>query len=93
MVLDWRYFNADYHSKDREFSEVEDICKENLDKMIDIRPYIIDTPNLSQTTDRLDKVLKLFRAMHMRALPVTNPDTGALEGIITRQDIFAYMGL
>ena len=92
-TLDWRYFNVDYYSHDREYSEVEDICKENMDKMIDIRPYIIDTPYLAQSTDRLQKVVELFRTMHLRALPVTNPGSGALEGIITRQDIFAYMGL
>jgi CBS domain-containing protein len=64
-----------------------------MDKIIDIRPYIIDTPYLAQSTDRLQKILNIFRHMHLRALPVTNPGTGELEGIITRQDIFAYMGL
>ena len=92
-ILDWRLFNVDFYSKDREYAEVEKVVEANLDKMIDIRPYIIDTPYLAQSTDRLQKVLELFRHMHLRALAVTNPGTGALEGIITRQDIFAYMGL
>ena len=61
--------------------------------MIDIRPYIIDTPFLAQSTDRLPKILEMFRTMHLRTLPVTNPGTGALEGVITRQDLFAYMAL
>lgn len=65
----------------------------NGDKMIDIRPYMIETPNIAVTTDRLQKINDFFRHMHLRMLPVTNPGTGALEGIITRQDLFAYMGL
>lgn len=92
-LLDWRCFNVDYYSHDREYKEVEEICAENLDKMIDLRPYYIETPFLAQSTDRLQKVLDVFRHMHLRTLPVTNPGTGELEGIITRRDIFAYMSL
>ena len=61
--------------------------------MVDVRPYMIETPFLVQTTDRLQKVLDVFRHMNLRMLPVTNPGTGALDGIITRQDLFAYMSL
>ena len=92
-ILDWRLFNVDFYSKDREYAEVEKVVEANLDKMIDIRPYTIDTPFLAQSTDRLPKILEMFRTMHLRTLPVTNPGTGALEGVITRQDLFAYMAL
>ena len=92
-ILEWSLFNVDFYSHDREYEEIEDILKENADKLIDIRPYIIDTPYLAQSTDRLQKVLETFRHMHLRSMPVTNPGSGELEGIITRQDIFAYMGL
>ena len=61
--------------------------------MIDLRSYYIETPFLAQSTDRLQKVLDVFRHMHLRSLAVTNPGNGELEGIITRQDIFAYMSL
>jgi len=83
-LLDWRYFLVDFYSCDRQYKEVEDIVEANLEKMIDIRPYIIDTPYLAQSTDRLGKILELFRHMHLRAIAVTNPGTGSLEGIITR---------
>ena len=92
-TLDWRLFNIDYYSHDREFEEIEQILEENRDKLVDIRPYIIDTPHCAQSTDRLQKVLNVFRTMHLRTLPVVNPGTGKLEGVITRQDLFAYMGL
>jgi len=82
--LDWRCFLVDFYSNDRQYKEVEEIVEANLDKMIDIRPYIIDTPYLAQSTDRLTKILELFRHMQLRAIAVTNPGTGALEGIITR---------
>ena len=77
-------FNTDFYSNDREYSEVADICDINQDMMIDIRPYMIETPWLAQSTDKLQKINDLFRHMHLRMLAVTNPGTGALEGIITR---------
>ena len=72
---------------------MKDICERNADRMIDVRPYMIETPYLAQTTDRLQKIIDVFRHMHLRVLAVTNPGTGALEGIITRQDLFAFMSL
>lgn len=91
--LAYYYFNTDFYSNDREYSEVEDICEANSDKMIDVRPYMIETPFLAQSTDKLQKILDVFRHMHLRMLAVTNPGTGELEGIITRQDLFAFMSL
>ena len=91
--LPWHYFNNDFWSNDREYAEVEDICDNNQDRMVDVRPYMIETPFLAQSTDRLQKLLDVFRHMHLRMLAVTDPGTGALEGIITRQDLFAYMSL
>ena len=92
-TLPWHYFNCDFYSNDRKYSEVADIIEKNIDKLVDLRPYMIETPFLAQSTDRLQKILDVFRHMHLRSLPITNPGTGALEGIITRQDIFAYMSL
>lgn len=46
-ILEWSLFNVDFYSHDREYEEIEDILKENADKLIDIRPYIIDTPYLA----------------------------------------------
>lgn len=92
-ILDWRQFNSNYYSQDLDYKEVEDICNKHWDRMIDVRPYMIETPFVAQSTDRLQKILDIFRNMHLRALPVLNPATGGLEGIITRQDIFAYMSL
>lgn len=75
------------------FESVKDIIEQHTDRMIDVRPYMIETPFVIQSTDRLQKILDVFRNMHLRAMPVINPGSGALEGMITRQDIFAYMSL
>ena len=45
--LPWHHFNSDFYSNDREYAEVADICEENSDKMIDVRPYMIETPWLA----------------------------------------------
>ena len=82
--VEWWHFNSDFYSNDRTYDEVEDICEANSDKMVDVRPYMIETPFLAQSTDRLQKILDVFRHMELRVLAVTNPANGALEGIITR---------
>lgn len=91
--LPWWYFNSDFYSSDRDYSEVKQICEQYEQKQIDLRPYMIVHPYVVQSTDTLAKCLELFRHMHIRCLPVISPHNGGLEGIITRQDIFAYMSL
>lgn len=45
--LPYTYFNTDFYSNDRNYEEVADILHNNLDKMIDVRPYMIETPFLA----------------------------------------------
>ena len=73
--------------------EIEDICKSNFMKFVNLAPYMIETPFVVQSTDKLQKVVDLFRHMQLRHLPVINPVDGRLVGIITRKDLFAYMSL
>ena len=93
FVLHWHYFCSDFYSTDRQISEVEDICRGFSHKHIDLRPYMIEYPYVVLTTDKLPKCLELFRHMHLRALPVNDPNSGMPVAILTRQDIFSYMSL
>lgn len=45
-LLDWSLFNVDFLSTDREYSQVADIIDMYPDKLIDIRPYVIERPFL-----------------------------------------------
>ena len=92
-VLPWWYFNSDMYSTDRKYSEVSDIFETFAHKKVDLRPYMIEEPYVVQTTDKLPKCLELFRHMHIRALPVLDPNTGVTVAVLTRQDLFAYMAL
>lgn len=40
-VLDWTEFNTDFTSTDRKYDEVAQICQENREERIDLRPYMI----------------------------------------------------
>jgi len=91
--LHWTNFCGDFYSTERKFKEVADIAAQFGHKFIDLRPYMIEQPYVVLTTDKLPKILDLFRHMHLRALPVNDPKTGAPVAILTRQDIFAYMSL
>ena len=92
-MVDWWLFNTDMYSTDREASEVEDIMLNNLTRMVDLRPYMIEEPCIVYTTDKLNKCLELFRNMHLRALPVIDPNDGSCVFVLTRSDLFAYMSL
>jgi len=91
--LDWKYFNTDIYAKDRKWSEVGFIAEKYKKKQIDLRPYMIEEPYTVNTTDRLEKVLEIYRHFHLRALPVVDPHDGTPVAVFTRQDIFAYMWL
>jgi CBS domain-containing protein len=54
---------------------------------------MIEDPMIITTTDKLPKVLEMFRHFHLRALPVIDPNNGLPVAVLTRQDLFAYMGL
>lgn len=92
-TLDWWQFNVDLWSSDRNYNEIADICALNRRKRIDLRPYLIEEPFIVHTTDKLPKVLDMFRHFHLRALPVIDPNNGLPVAVLTRQDIFAYMAL
>ena len=92
-VLHWHYFCTDFYSTDRSFKEVEDIARDYSHRYIDLRPYMYEQPYCVLTTDKLPKCLELFRHMHLRALPVNDPNSGLPVAVLTRQDLFAYMSL
>lgn len=81
------------YSTDRKVGEVEDIMLNNLERLVDLRPYMIEEPYLVYTTDKLNKCLELFRNMHLRALPVVDPNDGSCVFVLTRNDLFSYMSL
>jgi len=66
---------------------------ENKDRMVDLRPYMISEIYGVDIKDKLPKVLQTFRFNHLRQMLVLDTEVGKLEGIITRQDIFAYMSI
>ena len=91
--LHWHYFCSDFYSKDRQFKEVADICQTFAHRYIDLRPYFIEYPYAVMTTEKLPKCLELFRHMHLRALPVNDPNTGRPVACLTRADLFSFMSL
>ena len=58
---------------------------------LDLRPYMVPRPYTVYENDSIQKCLNLFRLMNLRQLPVLNEDDGSIVGIITRQDLFAFM--
>ena len=93
-VLPWTNFTRDFMSLDIAMTpDIKQYCENNLDNMIDMRPYMIENPEKCTRYDFLPKVLARFRHMHLRHLCVTDPTDGTLEGVITRQDIFLWMPL
>lgn len=61
--------------------------------MIDVRPYIYEHPYRVTIHDNFEKCLETFRTNSLRHLCVVSPHQGAVVGVITRKDLFAYMSI
>jgi len=92
-ILPWELFNTDFMASQRTYQEVAEICEDFKERLVDLRPYMIEEPFTCSLTDKLPKILDMFRYFHLRALPVVDPNTGLPVAILTRQDIFSYMPL
>ena len=92
-LVHWTKFCSSMDSIDREYDEVKGIIEGNKNQRMDIRPYMIQQPFVCQTTDKIQKVLYMYRFFQIRQLCVVNPVDGTLQGVIGREDIFAYMSL
>ena len=95
MLLSWRYFNTDMQSTDLSIEDEEtlEMIEANLDKLVDLRPYMIVSPYVCTTTDKFQKVLTTFRQMQLRQCCVINPVDGSLQGVISRENLFNYLSL
>ena len=82
--LPWHKFNADFWSTERTFAEVKDICEAHGDRLVDLRPYMIEEPHVVFITDKIKKVLDLFRHFHLQSLPVIDPNDGSPVAQLTR---------
>jgi len=60
---------------------------------VDLRPYMIHSPFVCHTTDKIQKVLDIYRLMNLRQICVVNPVDGSLQGVISRENLFNYMSL
>lgn len=92
--VEWQAFNYNIYSDEADPKEVlEKVCDEYDAEKLDLRPYIWEHPMTAYVNDPLHKVLELFRHHHLRHCCIMNPKDGALVGVITRKDLFAYMSL
>ena len=67
--------------------------RDDPDHMIDLRPYMVEHPMTVTTFESLQECLKLFVGHHLRHLIVVSPKNYSVEGIITRKDLFEFVGL
>ena len=58
-----------------------------------MRPYYYEAPTTVTVFAKLERIVEVFRLMHLRHIVVLSPSDGSIAGIITRKDIFAYMSL
>lgn len=94
QIIDWREFCCDIVSSEADGEQVIlDVIEENYEEWVDLRPYIIESPMAVSVHDKFYKILDQFRLNHVRHMMVYDPANGDLKGVITRKDLFAYMGL
>jgi len=92
--LSWRKFTTPFEGLDLHTNQkIKDQCIADQNKLIDLRPYMVENPETITKFDFLPKILRRFINQHLRHLIVVNPITGLLEGMVTRQDIFEWLPL
>ena len=93
-ILNWSEFNTNVNSDEVDATYVlENIVDQYSEEWLDLRPYMIENPLKVSVYAKMKDVLELFRMHHLRHLIVVNPNDGQLAGVVTRKDLFAYMGL
>ena len=93
-IINWEEFNVDIYSTEYTGKKVlDEVCEVYPDQSVDLRPYIWENPMSVTIYTKFERILEVFRMHHLRTLNVVNPNNGDLEGVITRQDMFAYMSL
>ena len=94
LVVPWQRFCRDFWSKDLKLTlELNSLCQYYENYLIDFRPYLIESPITVFTTDPILNCMQLMRNMYLRHIIVISPVDGSLQGIITRQDLFAWLDL
>jgi hypothetical protein len=62
-VFQWKELNQDFHSNPLDHEKVSKIAMENGDRDMDLRPYMIERPQLVSADDKFPKILNIFRLM------------------------------
>jgi len=88
IQLTWQDFNCDLNSDCPPFSEIQEICNNFKERVIDVRPYMEISPYRVLESDNIKVIHELFRHMDVRTLPVVKNNDLAVVGVITRQDLF-----
>ena len=52
IVIDWRLFNSDFKSSNKNVNEIAMIANNNKDELVDLRPYMVLNPYICTTTDK-----------------------------------------
>lgn len=83
--LTWRDFNTTFLSNIEPLTdEQKKACLKNQDMIINLKPFMIETPYTVRQSVKFQQVVELFRNMNLRHLPVINNESNTLVGIITR---------
>jgi hypothetical protein len=92
--LTWKDFNSNFSSTVIPLSpEERESCLQNPTKVIGLRYFMIESPFTARVSWKFQQVVELFRTMNLRSLPVLSEHNNRVVGIITRQDLFAFMTL
>lgn len=74
LPVTWEDFNSKFIDEPGMYCEVREICEANLDRKIDLRTYMENSPHFVIPSDGIQKVLDVFRLHHLRYLPVVDCD-------------------
>lgn len=74
LPVTWEDFLNEFNDFMPKYTEVKDVCEQNPEKRIDLRPYMEHSPHFVAPHDNIQKVVDTFRLHHLRYMPVIEKD-------------------
>jgi len=75
VSLTWEDFNSGYLSQCPLLIEVQSICQEYHENVLDLHPYMIQRPYRCFENDTIEKINEMYRFIDLRTLPVLKEET------------------
>jgi CBS domain-containing protein len=89
--VDWTKFEESFKSENLPLSEIAAICQQSPHERVDLAKYMQDEPFVVTTETSAYHAIFIFHQNSLRHLPVVHEENNQIAGIISRENIVAFL--